>query len=73
MGYGLQYAPLVRKLSRHFGVAAEHRSTNFVHLRYGSIEEPGTTLHGLEEVIACHNRSTASSAFSSSCLPLKVS
>ena len=33
-------------------IQAEHGSTNFVHLRYGSIEEPETTLNGLEEVMA---------------------
>jgi hypothetical protein len=50
----LQYTPGAsgEEVVEAFRVAAEHGSTNFVHFRYGSIEEPDTTLNGLEEVIA---------------------
>jgi N-acyl-D-aspartate/D-glutamate deacylase len=54
IGYGLQYTPGASReeVVEAFRVAAKHGSTNFVHLRYGSIEEPDSTLNALEEVIA---------------------
>jgi N-acyl-D-aspartate/D-glutamate deacylase len=54
IGYGLQYTPGASReeVVEAFRVAAKHGSINFVHLRYGSLEEPDTTLNALEEVIA---------------------
>jgi N-acyl-D-aspartate/D-glutamate deacylase len=54
IGYGLQYTPGASReeVVEAFRVAAKHGSTNIVHLRYGSVEEPDSTLNALEEVIA---------------------
>jgi len=54
IGYLLQNTPGARReeVYRLFQVAAEHRAPNFVHLRFMGLTEPGSSLEGLQEVLA---------------------
>ncbi len=54
IGFGLQYVPGASRdeVLGFFRLAAKYGATCYVHLRYGSIQDPGSTLEALEEVIA---------------------
>jgi N-acyl-D-aspartate/D-glutamate deacylase len=54
IGFGLQYTPGATReeVVDMFRVAAKHGAPSCVHLRYGSVKEPDTTLNALQEVIA---------------------
>jgi N-acyl-D-aspartate/D-glutamate deacylase len=54
IGYGIQYQPGMTRgeVIRMFGVAAERGITNFVHDRFASAKEPGSSVEAVEELIA---------------------
>jgi len=54
IGYGIQYQPGMTRgeVIRMFGVAAERGVTNFVHDRFASAKEPGSSVEAVEELIA---------------------
>jgi N-acyl-D-aspartate/D-glutamate deacylase len=62
IGFGLQYIPGASRseVLAFFRLAAKYGATCYVHLRYGSIQDPGSTLEALEEVIAASAISGAS-------------
>ena len=54
VGFGLQYVPGSSRseVIEFFRLAAKYEATCYVHLRYGSVKAPGSTLEALEEVMA---------------------
>lgn len=53
IGYGLQYTPGARReeIFRLFQMAAEEGVTNFVHIRYAGMVEPGSSIEAVHEMI----------------------
>jgi len=62
VGYGIQYMPGTTRgeIVRMFKVAAEFGVTNFVHDRFASVKEPGSSVEAVEELIAASAVSGAS-------------
>ena len=54
IGYGIQYTPGARReeIHRLFELAAEESVTNFVHIRYAGMVEPGSSIEAVHEMIA---------------------
>jgi dihydroorotase len=54
IGYGIQYMPGATRgeIIRMFAVGAERGVTNFVHDRFASVKEPGSSVEAAEELIA---------------------
>ena len=54
IGYGIQYTPGARReeIHRMFRLAAEEGVTNFVHIRYAGMVEPGSSIEAVQEMIA---------------------
>ena len=54
IGYGIQYTPGARReeIFRCFALAAEYGVANYVHARFMSELEPGSSVEALQEVIA---------------------
>ena len=54
IGYGIQYTPGARReeIHRMFQLAAEEGVTNFVHIRYAGMVEPGSSIEAVHEMIA---------------------
>ena len=54
IGYGIQYTPGATRgeIVRLFGVGVERGVTNFVHDRFASVKEPGSSVEAVEELIA---------------------
>lgn len=54
IGYGIQYTPAARReeIHRMFQLAAEEGVTNFVHIRYAGMVEPGSSIEAVHEMIA---------------------
>ena len=54
IGYGIQYIPGAshEEILRMFEVAAEHEVTNFVHIRYAGLIEPGSAIEAVQEMVA---------------------
>ncbi|WP_419950631.1 amidohydrolase family protein [Candidatus Palauibacter sp.] len=54
IGYGIQYTPGARReeIHRMFELAAAEGVTNFVHIRYAGLVEPGSSIEGVHEMIA---------------------
>jgi dihydroorotase len=54
IGFGIQYTPGATRgeIIRLFGLAAERGVTNFVHDRFASVKEPGSSVEAVEELIA---------------------
>ncbi len=54
IGYGIQYMPGATRgeIIRMFAVGAERGVTNFVHDRFASVMEPGSSVEAVEELIA---------------------
>lgn len=54
IGYGIQYTPGASReeILRMFEVAAEHEITNFVHIRYAGLVEPGSSIEAVQEMLA---------------------
>ncbi|MEZ4585239.1 MAG: amidohydrolase family protein [Gemmatimonadales bacterium] len=54
IGYGIQYMPGATRgeIVRMFQVAAEFGVTNFVHDRFASVKEPGSSVEAVQELIA---------------------
>ena len=54
IGYGIQYTPGARReeIFRLFELAAEEGVTNFVHIRYAGMVEPGSGIEAVHEMIA---------------------
>lgn len=54
IGYGIQYMPGATRgeIIRMFAVGAERGATNFVHDRFASVKEPGSSVEAVEELIA---------------------
>ncbi len=54
IGYGIQYTPGARReeIYRMFELAAEENVTNFVHIRYAGMVEPGSGLEAVHEMVA---------------------
>jgi dihydroorotase len=53
IGYGIQYTPGARReeIFRMFQLAAEEGVTNFVHVRYAGLVEPGSSIEAVHEMI----------------------
>ncbi len=54
IGYGIQYTPGARReeIFRFFQLSAEEGVTNFVHVRYAGLKEPGSSIEAIHEMIA---------------------
>ncbi len=54
IGYGIQYTPGATRgeIVWLFGVGAERGVTNFVHHRFASVKEPGSSVEATQELIA---------------------
>ena len=54
IGYGIQYTPGASReeILRMFDIAAKHELTNFVHIRYAGMVEPGSSVEAVQEVLA---------------------
>ncbi|WP_420632634.1 amidohydrolase family protein [Candidatus Palauibacter sp.] len=54
IGYGIQYTPGARReeIHRLFELAADEGVTNFVHIRYAGVVEPGSSIEAVHEMIA---------------------
>ena len=54
IGYGIQYTPGATRgeIVRLFQIGAERGVTNFVHHRFASVKEPGSSVEATEELIA---------------------
>jgi len=54
IGYGIQYTPGARReeIYRLFELSAEEGVTNFVHIRYAGMVEPGSGLEAVHEMVA---------------------
>ena len=54
IGYGIQYTPGARReeIHRMFELAAAEGVTNFVHIRYAGLVEPGSSVEAVHEMIA---------------------
>lgn len=54
IGYGIQYMPGATRgeIVRMFAVGADRGVTNFVHDRFASVKEPGSSVEAVEELIA---------------------
>jgi dihydroorotase len=54
IGYGIQYTPGATRgeIVRLFGIGAERGVTNFVHDRFASAKEPGSSVEAVQELIA---------------------
>ena len=54
IGYGIQYTPGARReeIFRLFQMSAEEGVTNFVHIRYAGMLEPGSSIEAVHEMIA---------------------
>ena len=54
LGFGIQYTPGARReeIHRLFQLAAEEGVTNFVHVRYAGLVEPGSSIEAVHEMIA---------------------
>ena len=53
IGYGIQYTPAARReeIFRLFQLSAEEGVTNFVHVRYAGLVEPGSSIEAIHEMI----------------------
>jgi len=53
IGYGIQYTPGARReeIFRLFQMSAEEGVTNFVHIRYAGMVEPGSSIEAVHEMI----------------------
>ena len=54
IGWGIHYVPGARReeVYRGFQVAARNGVTNFVHVRYAGLSEPGSSIEAIHEMIA---------------------
>lgn len=54
IGFGIQYTPGARReeIFRLFKMSAEEGVTNFVHVRYAGLVEPGSSIEAIHEMIA---------------------
>ena len=54
LGFGIQYTPGARReeIHRMFELAADEGVTNFVHVRYAGLVEPGSSVEAVHEMIA---------------------
>lgn len=54
IGFGIQYTPGATRgeIVRVFGVGAERAVTSFVHDRFASVKEPGSSVEAVQELIA---------------------
>jgi len=54
LGFGIQYTPGARReeIHRMFELAADEGVTNFVHVRYAGLVEPGSSIEAVHEMIA---------------------
>lgn len=54
LGFGIQYTPGARReeIHRLFQLAADEGVTNFVHIRYAGLVEPGSSIEAVHEMIA---------------------
>jgi len=54
LGFGIQYTPGARReeIHRMFQLAADEGVTNFVHIRYAGLVEPGSSVEAVHEMIA---------------------